>query len=197
MNKKTMILLAITMTASSLRAETLPVQGAAINLYGIPDARVGQSDGDGYGMQINVPIEKFRLHGEYEEAEVTEDLDLTQIRAGLGYLSTGRYRTGVVAEYIEIELEDDLTKVKPDGYGLHARADLVFSPDLNTYGQIGYVHLEDGAAEFEGGEINLGIALFLQRNVAAFIDYRKTWLEDDDDNEFKVGELRIGFRFQI
>src|SRR3546814_1461148 len=97
---------------------------------------------------------------EYQTATVDNfagggfDVDIDQIRAGLGYMfGEPQLRFGGVAEYVHLKLDagggDDL---KPDGYGLDGRVEFAPISAATLYNQLGYVPVSGHglAAGFEG-----------------------------------------------
>lgn len=163
-------------------------------------------NGDGYGLRVRAPIgDAVFVAAEYQTATIDNfagegfDVDVDQIRAGLGYMfGEPQLRFGGVAEYVHLKLDagggDDL---KPDGYGLHGRAEFSPVPAATLYGQLGYVHVSDhGTAD--GFEWQIGAAYNFTPMFGAFADYRSTELDNSDDGiKYTLGDIRLGLRWNF
>lgn len=166
----------------------------------------GDIDGDGFGVRVQLPLSAsgFRLSGEYQTATLDDDggeIDVDQWRAGAGWLSPGALRLGVMAEYVALDMKikpDGFSAVeaKPDGYGLHGRVEYDALPQLQLYGQVGYVKVEEGGDSSDGLEYLVGAAFSINSWFGLFADYRATDLKDGSD-ELKFDDLRVGLRLTI
>ncbi|HEY9546973.1 MAG TPA: outer membrane beta-barrel protein [Solimonas sp.] len=161
-------------------------------------------NGDGFGLRVRAPIgDAVFVVAEYQTATVDNfagggfDVDIDQIRAGLGYMfGEPQLRFGGVAEYVHLKLDagggDDL---KPDGYGLHGRVEFAPISAATLYTQLGYVHVSDhGTAD--GFEWQIGAAYNFTPMFGAFVDYRATDL-DADDVDYKLNDVRLGLRWNF
>jgi len=173
-----------------------------VDLYYIPNSSVEvdalvpfDDDGDGFGAKIMSPVSDWGvLTGEYQTAKLDDtDTDVEQIRFGLGVLTEGSARMGVLAEYIRLDLESSGGSESPDGFGLHGRLEFEPSPGFTLHGQLGYVRVKD-QDEYEGLEMAVGIAANINEALGMFIDYRLTQLEDAADTEYDFADVRVGVR---
>lgn len=173
-----------------------------VDLYYIPNSSVEvdaaiafDDDGDGFGAKVMAPVSEWGvLTGEYQTVKLDDtDIDVEQIRFGLGVLTGGAARMGVLAEYIRLDLESSAGSESPDGFGLHGRLEFDPSPGFTLHGQIGYVRVED-QDEYEGLEMGVGIAANINEALGMFIDYRLTRLEDTADVEYDFADVRVGVR---
>ncbi|NKF21973.1 outer membrane protein [Solimonas marina] len=165
----------------------------------VPGYGSGHDSGDGFGARLMAPIGKLAfVSAEYQSSNLDDsDIDIDQIRAGLGFMVGDQLRYGALAEYIHFKLDagggDSST---PDGYGLHGRLEYAPVPAATLYGQIGYVHLSDhGAAD--GVEWLVGAAYNFTPAFGAFVDYRSTDIEDNDNVDYTFEDLRLGLRWNF
>lgn len=163
-------------------------------------------NGDGFGLRVHAPIgDAAFIAAEYQTATIDNfagagfDIDVDQIRAGLGYMfGEPQLRFGGVAEYVHLKLDagggDDL---KPDGYGLHGRVEFAPISAATLYAQLGYVHVSDhGTAD--GFEWQIGAAYNFTSMFGAFVDYRSTKLDDSgDDVKYTLSDVRLGLRWNF
>ncbi len=176
-----------------------------IDGYYIPSATIEiddggpDIDGDGFGVKGMIPLgmtRSFFLTGEYQSNSYDDpDIDLDQLRLGGGWqtpLATGSL--GVYGEYINIDLDGS----EADGFGVHGRLSFPVAPMVNIYGQVGYVQVEDDDnAEFGGMEFLVGASVDFTPNIGAFIDFRQTNLDADDDSfaaDMTLQDVRLGVR---
>lgn len=164
--------------------------------FGVPGGGSADDNGDGFGVKGFVPFgrtQSFFLNGEYQSSSYDDfDVDVDQLRLGGGWqtpIATGTL--GFYGEYAKLSIDDE----DADGFGVHARMAFPVLPNAQIYGQVGYLSLEDDNNDTADGlEFLVGASYDFTRNIGAFIDYRHTDLEDDDDYKYKLGDVRVGVR---
>ncbi|MDB5968575.1 MAG: porin family protein [Hydrocarboniphaga sp.] len=160
----------------------------------------GDSDGDGFGVKAWVPFgrtQNFFLEGEYQSTSIDSyndfsSFDIDQLRLGGGWqvpLATGS--GALYGEYVSLDQDGD----KATGFGAHGRLAFPIARNVQIYGQAGYLWLQaDNNLDLDGPEFLIGGSVDFSRNIGAFIDYRYTSLEDNDNIKYNVGDLRLGVR---
>lgn len=163
----------------------------------VPGLGSDSDDGDGAGAKFLAPIgegKNFYFLGEFQETSLSNDVDLSQFRLGAGYqYGFGPFSVGGNAEYASISI--DGTDV--DGYGIHARFAYAPIENLSLFAQGGMLMLESDGVDVDGPEFTVGASYDFSKYVGAFIDYRITSLEDDDDVEYDIDGFRVGVRLIV
>ncbi|WP_348675146.1 outer membrane beta-barrel protein [uncultured Abyssibacter sp.] len=149
----------------------------------------GDDDGDGFGISgaFRVADQAF-LTGEFQSAETDDfDIEIDQLRFGGGF-HTMESTNGMTfygqGEYLQVEIDGD----DEDGFGLHGGLILAASEQLRFNGQLGYLSLDD----VDGLEYLLSVAFDITPNFGLFADYRVSTLEDDNDNELDLTDVKLG-----
>jgi opacity protein-like surface antigen len=200
--KKLLLLAALSLPTSAF------AEAAHIDGYYIPSSTFktdngfddGHTDGDGFGVKAWLPFgytQNFFLEGEYQSTHLDSyndfsSFDLDQLRLGAGWqvpLATGS--GALYGEYVSLDQDHD----KATGFGAHGRLAFPIARNVQIYGEAGYLWLQaDNNVNLDGPEFLIGGSVDLSRNVGAFIDYRYTELEDDDNVKYKFGDVRVGIR---
>lgn len=191
--KTTMIAAA---AACALSVTALPASATNyIDGYFVPWAEAdfgpGDADGDGFGLKgaFQVGSSVF-LTGEYESVDyddINTDIDQLRLGAELGPgagLGTGIYGRG---EYVSLDDDED----DQDGFAGHVGYGFPVNKQIRLHGQIGYLLLDD----VDGPELSFGGTYQFTSNLAAFGDYRSSYLDVDGGGDLDLSEFRIGARF--
>jgi hypothetical protein len=142
---------------------------------------------DYYNRDLEVDLDAFGLPGE------TLDFDLSNTRAGLGYLlpNTAVY-VGLNYERYKLGFEGSSQTTK--GFGLRLGGRHPLTNALSLTGEAGYVSLDDA----DGFDFAVGIDFAVSPTLSLIGDFR--YLEiglDNSDIEDTVSDLRIGVRFNF
>ncbi len=154
-------------------------------------------DGDGFGGKLMAPVSDWGiLTGEYQSTEFDDsDAELDQIRFGLGVMTDGQARVGVLAEYVRLEFDvPGFLPFDADGFGLHGRVEFDPAPGFTLHGQVGYIRVEEGPGELDGVEVAVGAAANINTALGVFVDYRLSQLEDNFENDNDLADVRVGVR---
>ncbi len=164
-----------------------------------PGPGSADDSGDGFGVRLMAPVGRGLLvAAEYQTANLDDsDIDVDQIRAGLGYMTEGPLRFGALAEYVNFQFDGGHgNKQEPDGFGLHGRIEYSASNMVTLYGQLGYLDVEDDD-EADGIEWLVGASMNFNRSWGGFVDYRSASLDGDSDLDYDLHDLRLGVRWNF
>ena len=157
------------------------------------DVGGGSADGLGFGIKgWGKVANQFLLTGEYQTAELevgSVDFDLDQLRVGGGFLlpMDNNITLFARAEFVQIDIEGD----EADGFGIHVGGIVTVSPQVNVYGSLGMLDLEDDSNNSDDGlEFLIGGEFMFAPNLGAFIEYR-----DFGGDEFDLTDLRGGVTY--
>ena len=154
-----------------------------------------KDDGDGFGVKGRALVaDQVFLHGEYQSVEYDSNLELDQLRAGLGLFSPLNASTNLVGkvEYINADLDAGPGSDDENGFGVHGGVEIGLSREISLVGTVGYVDIGD----FNGPEFLIGGRLQPNPNISVFADYRVTQLSDSGaDLDFDDLRLGVGFHF--
>lgn len=211
---KTALLLSVAMlTAASAAHATEP---GALDLYYLPysgfDVDVPNTgvssdfndSGTGVGAKAFVPLgdmsqntlmKNIVLTGAYQNVELDDtETDLHELRAGAGYQADlGGMTAGAFAEYVKISPEND----DAEGVGAHARLFMPIGQRFKVYGEAGYLWLGGGSLDIDGPEFLVGASYDINPMAGGFIDYRYIQLEDDNNVDYTLDDIRVGVRFRF
>lgn len=175
-----------------------------LDLYFVPSAKLdltipgvgsGSDDGSGFGARLLAPLSgtSAAISGEYQSVGYDDSgIDFDQFRVGLGII--GESRSGVFVEFVSADLDGS----KADGLAVQARLEGGGGGGASFYGQLGYAKLDDDAENLSGLEFTIGIALPINDQTGAFLDYRRSQLEGHDSGvEFEFTDLRAGIRINF
>lgn len=155
-------------------------------------------DGDGFGARGAFAISEFAaVTAEYQAVSYDDvDLDFDQFRVGLAVSLTG---TDVplswygAAEYIRTEADDGIDSESNSGFGVHVGGDFELVPGLALGARVGYVDID----ESDGIEWLVKAVFTVTPAFGVFADYRLTSVEDDDDVQTDIDDLRLGVRLRF
>ncbi|MGQ0697084.1 MAG: outer membrane beta-barrel protein [Panacagrimonas sp.] len=194
MNRKTIL-------AAAACAFALPTFAASagnfVDGYYIPFAEVDvgsdDADGDGFGVKgaYEVGTSSVFFTGEYQSVDYDDiDADIDQLRLGAafgpgaGSVGEGLYGRG---EYVSIDFADE----DQNGFGGHVGYGLPVTKEFRLYGEAGYLLLDD----VDGPELLVGATYQFAPNLAAFGDFRNSFLDVDGGGDLDLSQFRIGARF--
>lgn len=171
-----------------------------IDGYYIPSADIelkqgpfrGDDSGDGFGVKGRAAFaDTLFFSGEYQSVNFDDsDSDLDQVRAGLGFKGESPFFGRV--EYVNFDTNDG-DDSKQDGFGIHGGIQAELTPSFGITGELGYIDVDD----FDGLEYLIGADLKFNPVLGAFIDYRVTNLDGDNDLQLDLNDLRVGLRFDF
>lgn len=155
-------------------------------------------EGDGIGVKGRFDLNpQIFIAGEYQANEYDEvegisvDAQFDQIRGGLGFRLGADSPFYLLGEVISVDLEVEDEGSDETGYGAHIGFQAPVADMLSLYGQAGYVDVDA-----DGFEVLGGAALMFSPTFGAFVDYRHTELESDQEEDtFK--DLRVGLRIAL
>ncbi len=201
----------ITITAALALASTASFADNKIGLIYIPSAEYEEDglelDGDGFGVlgqfsvssnnYITVEYSATEQDEQFSNATVTADIE--QIRVGFGgtFPIGNPQLSGVFqAEFISIDFDYEIIQpgfTETDNEsesGLGGHAGLIYSPNpqVDLYGQIGYLSLD----ELDGPEFKVGVRIKTNEQFSVFANYRASRLEADFDQDVDVNDIRLG-----
>lgn len=200
--KKLSLIVAATAFTCLAQAQPRASIGGYADAFIVPSAKLDVSvpgfgsaddDGDGFGLRVHAPFsEGLAFDGEYRTTSYDDsDLDFDQLRFGLAAGGA----TAVRVEYVNAELDGD----DANGFGLHGvfRSDV--SEQVELFGTVGYLFLEDDDDnDVEGLEFSAGLSIALSPALGLIASYRKTALEVDGgaggDTDFDFDDISIGLR---
>lgn len=176
----------------------LPIAGMASDPFQHVDAYIvsteldigpADDDGDGFGLSGTFRVgDQAFIDAEYQSAETDDfDIEIDQIRLGLGFHSmesTAGLTFYGQGEYLQFEADGD----DEDGFGLHGGLLLAATEQLRFKGQLGYLTLDD----VDGMEFTVGAAFDITQQFGLFADYRLSSLEDDNNNELDITDVKLG-----
>lgn len=176
--------------------------GGYVDAFYVPKADIdldgGSDDGDGFGVRGQVNLApQFALTGEYRTVSYDDsDTDFDQFRIGGMFLAQGQ--SGFGAEYINGSLDE--TDVS--GFGIHGRLAGDVAPQLQLYGQLGYLMttFEDTGFEddFTGLEFSVGGVFNVNKQFGILLDWRRTDLSgDDSDIDATFTDIALGARINL
>jgi hypothetical protein len=163
-------------------------------------------DGDGFGLSANVlvPLAQggIMIPLEYNKTELDLgsgiDLEVEEIRAGLGYMAPINPTLSVYggARYINLDLKvDGFGSDTADGYGIFGGAKAHLGTIAQAYAEVSYVDLEDeDGGDADGPEFTIGVSADWG-GPGLFAEYRLLRLEDSDNSDFDLDSFHIGARF--
>lgn len=192
----------------TLAAYMAPAQSASVGYidgYYIPSAEVefsdgfgsGDDDGDGFGVKGRARFaDQLFFTGEYQAVEYDDsELELDQLRAGVGFLSALSPELNLIgrAEFIRVELDGPFQDSDDEtGYGIHGGAEALLAPRFMVHGSVGFVSVDDA----DGPEFLVGVRFQANESVGIFADYRVTRLSDSG-SDLDLDDLRIGAGFSF
>lgn len=158
----------------------------------VPGFGSADDDGDGFGVKGKFAFaDQAFIAAEYQAVEYDNAGDLDQIRAGVGMNSDASQQAVFygLAEFINLDdgSEDE------SGFGLHAGGKYKINDMASLNARLGYVDIGDAG---DGFEWLIGGAFKFTEQVAAFVDYRVTYLEKSNVDT-DLDDLRVGVRFMF
>ncbi|HSW13511.1 MAG TPA: outer membrane beta-barrel protein [Solimonas sp.] len=159
----------------------------------------GDVDGDGFGIRGAAKFtDQAFVFGEYQNTEYDDaaDLEIQQIRAGLGYLFSSSAELDLYGkvEFLNFEAEASGTGSSDDnGWGVHGGIAFMPAPEFRLFGELGYVDVGDS----DGPEYNIGASYNFTPQFGAVVNYRVTDLDIDGGDELELSDLQVGVRFNF
>ena len=154
----------------------------------------GEDDGSGFGLSGAFRVgDQAVIDAEYQSAETDDfDIEIDQLRLGLGLHSvestSGMTFYGQV-EYLQFELAaPGVGSDDEDGFGLHGGVLIAATEQLRFKGELGYLTLDD----VDGLEYTFGATFDITPQFGLFADYRLSALEDDDNDETDLTDVKLG-----
>lgn len=161
--------------------------------------------GDGFGVGgqfalgngLFIPLEYNSVTLDEEVSGVAIDVDIDEIRAGLGYSfkATPAANVNLAVKYLDYDFGGDLDG-SSDGFGLFVGLSGQIVPALTVYADLGYAMLDDEGVDVTGTEITAGAA-FDFGGPGVFAEYRTTKYDPDDFEDYDVDQFRVGARFSF
>ena len=197
MNRIRSGLIVASLSAAAFHAGAQQASVGHIDGYYIPIADIEVSpgsvtfkdDGDGFGVKGRVHFaDQMFISGEYQSVGYDSNIDLDQLRVGLGLLSPLGANTNLVGnvEYINADLDVGPGSDSESGFGVHGGIAPRLSPAFVLTGTVGYVSIDD----LDGPEFLIGARYLANRNISVFADYRMTRLSDRGV-DLDLDDLRI------
>jgi hypothetical protein len=188
------MLLGAALLPLSAHAETSFDYAAGYYLHSSQD-RNGSNDGNGWGARASGKIiDRAFVFGEYQSASFDSDgggHDVSFIRGGAGFIlsETEQASVSLSGEYLS---NDRDVGAKLTGWGGHIGAVLHSMDEIDFYGEVGYLDLD----EFDGPEYLLGGAFRFAPQWAVTADYR---ISDfgGDAGDLKYSDLHAGVRYNF
>lgn len=161
----------------------------------IPGFGSATDDGDGFGVKGELTSGVILFNGEYQSTSYDDsDVDVSNLRLGVGVQTESNPHFGAYVEFVSTDFDD----ATADGFGLQGRVKYNVNDSFELVGQLGYISVEDDAADtFAGPEFLLGLAYKVTPNFGLFADYRATQRQDDDDLELNSNDFRVGARISF
>ncbi len=163
---------------------------------GVTNAKV---DGDGgFGVRGNAKIaDRAFVFGEYQKTDydTPTDLEIQQIRAGLGFLFSSTEQADIYgkASFLNLKADSNLGEGDDNGWGLHAGASFKLAPAFRLFGEIGYLDVGDT----DGPEYNIGAAFDFSQQFGVVANYRYTDFDVDGGGSLELKDLQLGVRFNF
>ena len=153
------------------------------------EANGGEDDGSGFGISGAARVaDQAYVLGEYQSAELDDsDVDVDQLRAGVGFHTAPASGSPMFygqGEFVSIELDDE----EQDGFGVYGGILFPATEQLHLYGELGYLTLDD----LDGLEFSVGGAFDITPNFGLFAEYRLASLEDDNDDDGDLTDVKLG-----
>jgi hypothetical protein len=149
----------------------------------------GLASGTGNGFGVNVSgqvMDHVFVYGEYQKTSIDSE-DANFVRAGGGYFVTGSEQVDVAGsvEFVQHKFGESL-----NGYGLHGSAIVHALPQLDIYGDVGYVDVD----KFDGPEYRIGAAYKFAPQFSGFVSFRRTDL-GGDPGDLRYNDVQAGVRY--
>ncbi|MDM4770439.1 outer membrane beta-barrel protein [Solimonas sp. SE-A11] len=163
---------------------------------GFTNAKV---DGDGgFGIRGSGKIaDQAFVFGEYQKTDydTPTDLEIQQIRAGLGFLLVNTEQTEVYgkASFLNFKADSNVGEADDNGWGLHAGAKFKVAPAFSVFGEIGYLDVGDT----DGPEYNIGAAFDFSQQFGVVANYRYSDFDVDGGGSLELKDLQLGVRFNF
>ncbi len=215
MIKRIALLLPLAVLAAPAAAKGYP--DGLVDVYYVPSAHTKFSSGgdeadvsgDGYGAHAMVPVGPiFLITGEYNRdnydtvtfagSSGSTDLKSDQYRVGFGAQSSpDQARLAAYAEYVKVKFHAGGDSSDADGFGLHLRGSFEIIPQLNLFGEIGYVRLNGNNETVDGPEFLVGGSFAFTPMFGAFVDYRSSRLDTNSGDKTRLYDVRTGLRIYL
>ena len=157
----------------------------------------GDDDGDGFGVRGAGKIsDQAFVFGEYQKNEYDDsNLELQQIRAGLGYLFSTSDTLDLYgkASFLNFDAEAGGSSEDDNGWGVHGGVSFVVTPAIRLFAEIGYLDVGDS----DGPEYNFGGNFMFTEQVGLTANYRISDFDVDGGGELKLNDLQVGVRFNF
>jgi hypothetical protein len=148
--------------------------------------------GPGIGLRVLSRVtDTLMVTAEYQRLRYDPanlDSDQYRVGAGLALPST----TGIFLNYHALELDVETRH----GLSLQGRLAGRVLPELQLYGELGYLGLDGFRSYHDGFEATLGAALDLPKPWGLFVDYRAQVLQDEAER-LRQQRVRLGVRFRF
>ena len=188
----------MTVTAAELSydyAEASYVVDSELDAF-VPGVGSRVVDGDGFDIAGSVLVApSFVLDGGYTTLGLDNDVDADRLQIGAAYRLAMTDAVDVLlgAAYDDVEIENPLQDVDDNGIrplaGIRAR--IADSVELN--GEAGLPQYD----ESDGTDLRLGGLVDVTPAVAVTFGYEWLSLEDDNDREYDIEQLKVGVRYNF
>ena len=156
----------------------------------------GNDDGDGIGFRGLAELGKgVSLTALYQDADLdTANANLRETRIGLRYDTLcHNIKVGGSLENVSVDLNNSGTGLSMRGYSASAHASISPIDNISLSARVGYTDLD----ELAGMEYEIGAQYAINKQVAAFVEYRMGDLDDEGSGfgDVDLDTLRVGARY--
>lgn len=157
----------------------------------------GDDDGNGVGFRGQADLGRgISLTALYQDADLdTADANLRETRIGLSYdTATQGVNVGAGLENVSIDLNQSGPGVALRGYSANVHASITPINNVSVYARVGYTDVD----ELAGVEYEVGAQYAINKQVAAFVEYRMANLDDEGlGSDIDLDTLRVGGRYNF
>lgn len=157
----------------------------------------GDDDGNGVGFRGQADLGRgISLTALYQDADLdTADANLRETRIGLSYdTSTQGVNVGAGLENVSIDLNQSGPGIALRGYSANVHASITPINNVSVYARVGYTDVD----ELAGVEYEVGAQYAINKQVAAFVEYRMANLDDEGlGSDIDLDTLRVGGRYNF
>ena len=157
----------------------------------------GDDDGNGVGFRGQADLGRgISLTALYQDADLdTADANLRETRIGLSYdTATQGVNVGAGLENVSIDLNQSGPGAALRGYSANVHASITPINNVSVYARVGYTDVD----ELAGVEYEVGAQYAINKQVAAFVEYRMANLDDEGlGSDIDLDTLRVGGRYNF
>lgn len=157
----------------------------------------GDDDGNGVGFRGQADLGRgISLTALYQDADLdTADANLRETRIGLSYdTATQGVNVGAGLENVSIDLNQSGPGVALRGYSANVHASITPINNVSVYARVGYTDVD----ELAGVEYEVGAQYAINKQIAAFVEYRMANLDDEGlGSDIDLDTLRVGGRYNF